>query len=282
MKRNHFITFIGILAFLVACKSVEMPGISKSPTHTHRYNQVVWHDLITPDIQEAKDFYGSIFGWTFEDFKIGGKNYVMISHHNEYIGGMIEMPSSESSIWIASISMDNIDEQAEKVVKNGGKILLKPITIPGRGRQVILEGNQGEKFSLINSSQGDASLKTTTPNGNWLWMELWANDTSKAHNFYNKAFYTNIEQTTSDGRPYWIFKSKGKKAGGMIQNPLTNVGSQWIPYIQMDNPSNIIDKIAANKGYVILKPEPSIRKGSVGIFQDPKGAIICLQSWNNN
>lgn len=282
MKKDYFIAFIGILYFLIACKPVEMPGISKKPTHTHRYNQVVWHDLITPDVQEAKTFYGSVFGWTFKDFKVGGKNYVIISHQDQYIGGMIEMPSSESSIWIASVSIEDIDAHIKRTVENGGKVLLKPVTIPGRGKQVILEGTQGEKFSLINSSKGDSELAVTVQNGNWLWMELWANNPSEAHNFYNKTFYTNIEQTTSDGKPYWIFKSKGKKIGGMIQNPLTNVGSQWIPYIQTDNPTNIINKITANKGYVILKPDQSIRKGSVGIFQDPKGAIICLQSWNNN
>ncbi len=281
MKKNIFITLVGTFFILISCKSVELPGITKNPTHTYRYNQVVWHDLITPNIQEAKAFYRSVFGWTFEDFLLNGTNYVIISNHGKYIGGMIEIPSSDASIWIAAVSTENINNQVEKVVKNGGKVLLKPINIPGRGRQVILEGNQGEKFSFIQSSKGDPELNSIIQNGNWLWMEFWADDTSKAQEFYDKAFHANIEKTTSDGKPYWILKSKENKIGGMIQNPLTNVNSQWIPYIQMKNPSDILKRVTANEGSVILEPQESIRKGSVGIFQDPKGAIICLQSWSN-
>ncbi len=280
MKNHYSIIVCGLLFLFTACKTVELPGLTKVPTHEYRFDHVIWRDLITPDVEQSKTFYGDVFGWTFEDFTLQGKKYVMISHQGDYIGGMIEMPSSESSIWIASVSTEDVEKQSLNVTQNGGKVLLKTANIPGRGKQSILEGNQGEKFSFIHSLNGDPTSKTHFAEGDWLWMEFWADNPSDAYTFYNKAFRTNVEQIVSDNKPYWILQSNGKRVAGIIQNPLTNVDSQWVPYIQTQNPSATVKKVEENGGYVILAPQESIRKGSVGVVQDPNGAILCLQSWN--
>ena len=46
---------------------VDLTPVSPSPTGVHHVGQIVWYDLVTDDVEAAKGFYGSLFGWQFED-----------------------------------------------------------------------------------------------------------------------------------------------------------------------------------------------------------------------
>ena len=47
------------------------PPIVDPPTGQHTPGRWVWGDLVTSDVAVAADFYGKVFGWTFETY--GGK-----------------------------------------------------------------------------------------------------------------------------------------------------------------------------------------------------------------
>ncbi len=46
---------------------VDLTPVSSTPTGVHNVGQFVWHDLVTDDMDQAKRFYGGLFGWQFED-----------------------------------------------------------------------------------------------------------------------------------------------------------------------------------------------------------------------
>ncbi len=285
MKINLFLTSIFLFSFLF------YPNIqsSKETQKTlHRSvknssydssNTNLWHDLITPDLNASKNFYGKIFNWTFSDVNFKGLKYTTIYNKGKIIGGMIEIKSAKNSTWISSLPLSNEDlsERIKSVVGYGAKVLLPPVKLPGRGKQIVFEGMQGEEFSLISENEYTSKMDTEETEGNWFGIELWATDVVKAKEFYEKAFEVDIEKTVYNNKDYWLFSLNSKILAGMINNPVINQGSQWVPYIKINDPSKIISKVEGSSGSILLAPSTEFREGKIGIIEDPHGAIIAIQ-----
>jgi hypothetical protein len=242
--------------------------------------QQLWHDLITPNLEESKLFYGAVFGWTFKDTNFKGTKFTTIYNNGKIIGGMIEVKSAKSSTWISALPLtsEDLNQRIKKVVAAGAKAVLPPVKIPGRGKQVVFEGLQGEEFSLISQNDYTNNMNSDLSDNNWLGMELWASNTSEAKEFYEVAFGVTTTKTTYDKKPYWLFNSGSDPVAGMMNNPIKNQGTQWVPYIKVSRLSESFMKIEKTKAYIILSPSKDVRNGEVGIIQDPHGAIIAIQN----
>ena len=240
----------------------------------------IWHDLITPNLEESKAFYAEVFGWTYKDTNFKGLMYTTIYNNGKIIGGMIEIKSANSSTWISALPLSNEDlnKRIKMVVASGAKAVLPPLKIAGRGKQVVFEGLQGEEFSLISENDYTRNSDTNLSDNNWLGMELWASNTAEAKTFYEMAFGVSTSETSYDGKPYWLFKAGTSTVAGMTNNPITNQGTQWVPYIKTTTLKALFSKIKNTKADIILTPSPEIRNGDVGIIQDPHGAIIAIQN----
>ena len=270
MKKNLFILFL--LSSIIVWSN-------PFKTDEAKVENVIWHDLITPNLEESKGFYGDLLGWSYQTFNVKGFKYALIENNGEVIGGMIEVVTTKSSVWVSSLSVSpqEMRKRVETITANGAQLVIKPLKIPGRGKQLIFKGLQGETFSLITENNQIVKTKNSDKNGNWYGIELWANDIQKAKDFYKKAFNVDSKEDTFDNKPYNYFMLNNIKVGGLIKNPLTNMDSQWIPYLNIKNLNDIVEKVSNLKGEVILSPNKNIRNGSIGIIQDSFGAILCIQ-----
>ncbi len=239
----------------------------------------LWHDLITPDLEASKSFYGGLFGWTFSDTNFKGLRYSTIYNAGKVIGGMIEVKTAKNSTWISALPLDNssLNARIKTVMASGAKAVLPPIKLPGRGKQVVFEGPLGEEFSLISENDFTAQLDGSLKSGNWIGMELWADDPVAASKFYDSAFSVSTTKSTYDNKPYWTFKANNTIVAGMLQNPVTNQGSQWVPYIQQNDINAMLPKLKKSGANILMNPNKNIRSGKIGIFQDPQGAIFAVQ-----
>ncbi|WP_154794999.1 VOC family protein [Occultella kanbiaonis] len=57
-------------------------------------NTVTWWELPVTDLDQAKSFYGAVFGWTFTPF---GEGYEGILNGSEMIGGLWQAPEQATS-----------------------------------------------------------------------------------------------------------------------------------------------------------------------------------------
>ena len=247
---------------------------------TESQSSGIWHDLITPDLEASKAFYGNLLGWTFTDTNFKGLRYTIIYNDGKVIGGMIEIKSAKNATWISALPLDNatLSTRIKAVIASGAKAVLPPIKLPGRGKQVVFEGPSGEEFSLISENEYTAQLDESSKNGNWIGMELWADNPAQASAFYDKAFAVSTTKSTYDNKPYWTFKADDKIVAGMLQNPVTNQGSQWVPYIQQNDIGAMLPALKKSGANILMNPNNNIRDGKIGIFQDPQGAIFAVQT----
>lgn len=271
------------IAFILICIASLNPLKGHSnvdlATNTNYAEQGLWHDLITPNMAESKEFYTKLFGWTYEEKNIKGFKYALIYSNKMLIGSILEVPNTASSTWITSLPLSNseLNKRIKLAVKNGAKLALNPIKVAGIGKQVIFEGPQGTVFSLVSQNEFNSSNTFNKNKNDWLGIELWSDDVEKAKNFYENVFEVTTEETSVNSLPYWYFKNNDKVLAGMIKNPVSNQNSQWVPYLKVNDPATIITAAKQAGGSVILAPNKNIRNGSVGIIQDPYGAIIAVQ-----
>ena len=80
-----------LLTFSAQASDRYWPPIVDPATGQHTPGRFVWGDLVTADVAAAADFYGRVFGWTFETY--GGKDdrdtYTLALADGLPIGGMV-------------------------------------------------------------------------------------------------------------------------------------------------------------------------------------------------
>ncbi len=240
----------------------------------------IWHDLITPNLENSMSFYENIFGWEYQSFNVKGFKYALIKNKDEIIGSMIEVNDTKSSVWVSSliVSPEEMRLRVKTIVDNGAVLMVKPLKIPGRGKQLIFKGSQGETFSLITNSEFIKPYETKNQVGNWYGIELWASDIQNAKDFYKKAFKVDTKEVSFDDKPYFFFTANNQNVAGLIKNPLINSESQWVPYLSVNDLNSITVKVKHTNGAVLMNPNSNIRNGSIGIIQDQYGAILCIQN----
>ena len=113
-----------------------------------------WNELVTRDIDAAKQFYGAVFGWSADTSEAGPTTYTEWKLGGRSIGGMLQMndewPEDIPSHWMAYFAVDDCDATAAKAADLGGTVRVEPNDIPDVGRFAVLVDPQGAQFSVIS------------------------------------------------------------------------------------------------------------------------------------
>jgi predicted enzyme related to lactoylglutathione lyase len=112
---------------------------------------LAWNDLITPDPDAAAGFYGSLFGWTFEEIPESG-GYRVIRNGERSNGGIF--PQEGRSNWLPYFGHDDVDRLAGEIEGLGGMLINGPMQVPS-GSFVVLADPQGAVFAALTSGQYD-------------------------------------------------------------------------------------------------------------------------------
>lgn len=111
-----------------------------------------WNELMTSDVNKAKDFYKNLFGWTYEDNNMGDFTYTMFKAGERNIGGMVQTPPGyENQIpshWMGYVLVDNIDDSVKKAQTLGATIKVPVTTAGDYGRFSIIIDPTGAHIAL--------------------------------------------------------------------------------------------------------------------------------------
>lgn len=111
-----------------------------------------WNELMTNDIEGAKAFYGGLFNWQLEDVDMN-MPYTLAKIDGVDCAGLMNMPPEAAGMppmWGGYVTVNDVEESAEKAVELGGKILLEPRDIPEVGRFCVISDPQGATLSIIS------------------------------------------------------------------------------------------------------------------------------------
>ena len=110
-------------------------SIQKESSSVQRPGTVVWMDLLTEDVELATSFYRGVFDWQFEfnsardyaDARHKGAPVAAISAYDQELG-------ETEGLWLASITVNDIESAVTRVKNGGGAIIEPPEELPGRSK----------------------------------------------------------------------------------------------------------------------------------------------------
>jgi uncharacterized protein len=117
-----------------------------------KHGAFCWNELMTTDVEGAKDFYTKLFGWATEEMPMEGMTYTVVSAGDTGMGGIMTIPPEAQGMppmWGAYVTVDNVDETAALATKLGGKIVFPPQDIPNVGRFCVIQDPQGATIAAI-------------------------------------------------------------------------------------------------------------------------------------
>jgi hypothetical protein len=117
-----------------------------------------WNNLMTRDLEGAKDFYGKVFGWEAIHNDEAPPNILMWQVDGqrwpEGLGGLMaitdDLPAEMPSHWQVYFVVENMDEAIEKATSLGATVGFGPIDVP-IARLATLVDPQGAVVSILES-----------------------------------------------------------------------------------------------------------------------------------
>ncbi len=129
-----------------------MNSLAADSSQEPKVGEFCWNELATTDLQAAKDFYGKVFDWKFNEQQVDGKTYVMINKNDKDFAGIWQIPSDKSKEipphWMSYVCVDNLNATIEKCRQNKATIIKGPIVIKDKGSFAIIQDPSGAHFAL--------------------------------------------------------------------------------------------------------------------------------------
>lgn len=120
-----------------------------------REGDFCWWELVTNEIEAAKDFYGSVFGWSCEGMDHGGQDYHVFKKGEQSCAGMMAPPAGYDgpAFWLYYTLVDDVHAKAEEIVKRGGQVISPVSEVPGMGHMVVLQDPTGAQLALFSGNE---------------------------------------------------------------------------------------------------------------------------------
>ncbi|MGK4584791.1 VOC family protein [Kitasatospora sp. HPMI-4] len=244
---------------------------------TYREGVPCWADLTTPDVTASKDFYGELFGWTYQDTGEEGGGYQLATRHGIRVAGIAPgQPGQETgAAWLTYLAADDVDQVTARIREAGGTVRLEPTDVTDQGRMAIAVDPAGAPFGLWQGRSHGGSGLANEP-GAFTWNENLSTDPATARAFYRQVF--GYEYEPLPDLDYSVIKVAGHPAGGIgAQPPAIPEGtpSFWNTYFAAADTDQSCARIIELGGRILVEPVGT-PYGRMAVGRDNVGASFCL------
>lgn len=125
-------------------KKAQTPKVRKASA------SIVWFEIPADDLKRAQQFYGSLFGWTFNKLPAAINDYWHIDTGGKEAspdGGMMPRMHPQQPI-TNYVSVPSVTKAAARVAKLGGTVCKPKTAVPGMGYFAICLDTEGNTFAL--------------------------------------------------------------------------------------------------------------------------------------
>jgi len=168
---------------------------------------------------------------------------------------------------------------AERAIQRGGKVVVAPQTLTGRGQFEVLSDPAGAHFGVVMTERGDPADHLGGSN-EWLWTELWTPDPAAAMSFYRDVFgYSVAAAPRSPARgDAYVLSAGGRARAGIMRSPDVTLPAVWIPYVRVADVDATVAR-AQQLGGRVLVAAHSHHRSKVAVLVDPQGAPFAIADW---
>jgi predicted enzyme related to lactoylglutathione lyase len=242
-----------------------------------------WVDLATSDPDAAKQFYGSLFGWSFEDMPMDEGVYSMASVRGRTAAAISGQFPDEAAAgvpphWQMYITVADVDAAAATVEGAGGAVVAPPFDVFDAGRMSVVTDPAGA-FVMLWQPKEHIGCGIVNEPGAFTWSELVAEPNDATAAFYESVVGLKmLSMPMPDGTAYDGFTLDGTDAtmvGGSMAPQMPGTPPHWTIYFGAAD----VDAAAAQVkelGGTVMAEAFDIPVGRMAVCADPQGAIFNL------
>jgi len=237
-----------------------------------------WVDLMSPDLDGSRDFYGGLFGWEFDIGSAEFGGYTMCRMGDRFVAGLGPvMQPGHPTVWTTYLATDDVSATAERIAAAGGEVLTPPMEVAGVGHMLVARDATGGTFAAWQSGEHHGFGLANEP-GSVVWNEFLTRDFAGAQKFYAQVEGYSYDDMSNDDGHYAMFKVGDDVAGGIGDMPPgvpDQVPSFWNVYFNVADTDTTVAK-AVELGGTVAVPATDMPYGRFANLVDPQGGAFSI------
>jgi predicted enzyme related to lactoylglutathione lyase len=243
-----------------------------------------WVESLHPDIGKAVVFYGSLFGWTFEDASPDGHRVALLDGRR--VAGVGQAPPMlERGAWATYFLVADLDESAALIAESGGSLLAGPLDGVNGERTALFADPTGAPFGVRVGSAPTVAEIVDAP-GAWQMSALHTPDMTGAEKFYSTVFGWRLEMAPGAGVGLWRMAGSTRRAThptlpddvvavATFANPASGVPPHWAVNVQVSDADAVSRRVVELGGSLLMPPTdaPGFRNA---VLADPSGGVLAI------
>jgi predicted enzyme related to lactoylglutathione lyase len=232
-----------------------------------------WVDLGTPDLDAARAFYGSLFGWEIVDQGEEAGHYSMCMLRGLPVAGMGPQMNPGPPHWTTYVSVADADAAVGKVKDAGGTVFMDPMDVMDVGRMAIFADTEGAVAAVWQPRAHKGAGIVNEP-GSLCWNELASRNTAAAKQFYGAVFGWGANTSPGPPMEYTEWMLGDTAIGGMMEmgpHMPPDIPPHWLAYFAVADCDASAAQIKEQGGAVHAGPM-DIPAGRFAAGADPQGA----------
>jgi uncharacterized protein len=267
-----------------------------------------WLDIRQPDPEAAKQFYGELFGWEFENTapQTAPQPYYVARLRGLDVAAIGSPGTADTSpSWNTYTAVESVERVTERVRQAGGTVVSAVMEIPGAGRMAVFADPQGAVFSVWEAASFIGAQLVNEP-GTWNFSELHTTDPEASAQFYRSVFNWEVIDLAVGDSAFSFFRLGGYGDSLAANNPEFRdriaadesaatfadvvatliddsrepdaTAPQWSVTFAVDDADAIAAEAERLGGKVILPPF-DVEPVRMTVLADPQGAVFAASKF---
>jgi predicted enzyme related to lactoylglutathione lyase len=240
----------------------------------------IWIDLTSSDVERSQEFYGAVFGWTFEAAGPEFGGYINALSDGKPVAGLnFNDPQwNVPDTWTTYLHTIDAKATLDKAVAAGGFTCAEgppePMQIGDRGYMGMLSDPTGAFVGLWQPTR-HRGFEVVNENGAPTYFQLTTREYGKALEFYRQVFGWQIETVSdTDEFRYSTANFDGEPLLGVMS---WDAGPDWCVFLGADDVDKTVQLVLDNGGSVVRDAQ-NTPYGRLAAVTDSTGAGFNLSS----
>ena len=246
--------------------------------------RLCWHELMVPNMDAAKEFYGRVAGWTTTVWEGAAGPYTMWMNGETPVGGMMTLTEEQQKhgtppCWLAYVSTPDANGTVAKIKELGGGVIHE-MAVPEVGRFAVVSDPQGGVFAVLEPESDTPGHDGPPEVGEFSWHELATTDWEAAWPFYAEVFGWQESSRMDMGEAgiYQMFGRGAHPLGGFFNKPPEMPVVAWLMYVRVPDVNVAVETVKELGGKVLHGPMEVPGGDFIASCQDPQGAYFAVHA----
>lgn len=244
------------------------------------HGEFVWCDLSARRLTEARDFYGRLFGWRYEQAVAPDGAEYITANTTHATAGLYAMPArfiemGMPCFWMSYIEVTSVKAAITIASDHGAKIELGPVEGPDDTQIALIRDPLGAGFTVVEGA-GLSARPCQPLHGDMAWNELYVSNAEAVSPFYQALFGWTISRGDTASHSYDIALD-GRVLSAIHQLPDNVRGKEQYWAV-----SFAVDDLAAARSCVQSHGQLLYEDDGAIVARDGDGAVFFLISASKN